>query len=214
MDRSQPEPWLATRRGRKLGWGSMSLRHALLGVLHDGPASGYDLLRVFRLSLGNTWPATQSQVYTELSKLAEAGLIDVSAAGPRGRKEYSLAEAGRLELRRWLLETEPERHPRSEALLRVFVLGALSRDEAREYLRWLGERAASDVVMLKHLEGSVTWDDDGLAVHGRLVMEYGKRLWAMTEEWAEWAVKEIGAGEDGVGSEAGAEVEPETGSES
>lgn len=180
----------------------MSLRHALLGVLHDGPASGYDLLRVFRLSLGNSWPATQSQVYTELSRLAAAGLLDVSAEGARGRKEYSLNEAGRLELRRWLLETKPERHPRSEALLRVFILGALTRAEAREYVAWLGQSAADEGVMLRHLESSVTWDDDEIAVHGRLVMEYGKRLWAMTEEWAEWAVKEIGAEEAGEGSES------------
>lgn len=171
----------------------MSLRHALLGLLHDGPASGYDLLRVFKLSLGNTWPATQSQIYTELTRLADAGLLDVSAQGPRGRKEYSLNEAGRLELRRWLLETQPERHPRSEALLRVFLIGALTRQEAEGYLTWLGDRAAADVGSLKALEASINWDEDDLSVYGRLVMEYGKRLWAMTEEWAQWAAAEVEA---------------------
>src|SRR5580698_1967406 len=98
----------------------MSLRYALLGLLREGPASGYDLLRIFRLSLNNTWPATQSQVYTELTKLAEAGLLSVTAQGARGRKEYALTDAGLAELRHWLLETEPDLHPRSEGLLRVF----------------------------------------------------------------------------------------------
>ena len=50
----------------------MSLRYALLGLLREGPASGYDLMQIFKLSLANTWPATQSQVYTELGKIGRA----------------------------------------------------------------------------------------------------------------------------------------------
>ena len=44
----------------------MSLRHALLGLLAEHPASGYDLLKQFEGSLAFVWPATQSQLYTEL----------------------------------------------------------------------------------------------------------------------------------------------------
>jgi len=49
----------------------MSLRHALLGLLADGPASGYDLMKVFDRSLAFVWPATQSQLYGELNRLAD-----------------------------------------------------------------------------------------------------------------------------------------------
>ena len=45
--------------------------------------------------MANVWPATQSQLYGELNKLADAGLIEVSDIGPRGRKEYRITEAGR-----------------------------------------------------------------------------------------------------------------------
>ena len=78
----------------------MSLRHAVLGLLAHGPASGYDLLGTFQGSLANVWPATQSQLYGELNRLADAGLITVAAEGPRGRKEYALTEAGMAELKR------------------------------------------------------------------------------------------------------------------
>jgi PadR family transcriptional regulator, regulatory protein AphA len=176
-----------TCRDWKVNWGGMSLRHALLGLLREGPASGYDLLRIFRLSLHTTWPATQSQVYTELTKLADAGLLSASAQGPRGRKEYTLTDAGLAELRRWLLQTKPDEYPRSEALLRVFLLGALSRDEATNYLDWLADRAAADAAALKELEDSIDWDDQDLSFYGYLVLDFGKRLRAMTEEWARWA---------------------------
>ena len=87
----------------------MSMQHAALGLLARAPASGYDLLKIFEASMANVWPATQSQLYGELNKLADAGLIEVSDIGPRGRKEYAITDAGRVELHRWL--TSPQDDP-------------------------------------------------------------------------------------------------------
>lgn len=173
--------------------GAMSLRHAVLGLLAERPASGYDLMKLFETSLSNVWPATQSQVYGELGKLATAGLLEVVAEGPRGRKEYAITEAGLNELRHWLVETEPERFRRSETLLRVFFLGVLTPVEAAAYLGLEATRAASGHASLKELEASVDWGDDDLSVYGRLALEYGLRMTAMQEEWATWAAGEIAA---------------------
>jgi DNA-binding PadR family transcriptional regulator len=172
----------------------MSLRHALLGLLREQPASGYDLMQIFKLSLSHTWPATQSQVYTELGRLTEAGLLSVSDEGPRGRKEYSVTDAGLAELRHWLLEVDPELHPRSESLLRIFLLGALSRDESGNYLDWLTEASGKEVAYLEAiLSTSADWPDTDLAEYSRLAAEYGRRLWVMTREWAAWASDEVAA---------------------
>ncbi|MGH3376277.1 MAG: PadR family transcriptional regulator [Actinoallomurus sp.] len=169
----------------------MSLRHALLGLLVDHPASGYDLLKLFDTSLANVWPATQSQIYAELNKLADTGLITVEAEGPRGRKQYALTDEGLAELRHWLTETEPQRNPRSEVLLRIFFLGVVDRDQARAYLsdlmRLFGEQAEA----LRDLERSLDWDNGDLAVYGRIAMEYGLRFNAMRLEWAEWAAEQL-----------------------
>src|SRR5205085_528765 len=104
---------------------SMSLRHAALGLLARAPASGYDLLKVFEASMANVWPATQSQLYGELNKLADAGLIAASDVGPRGRKEYAITAAGRAELQRWLTSPQDDPAFRSVRLLRVFLLDEL-----------------------------------------------------------------------------------------
>src|SRR5882757_10011914 len=139
----------------------MSLRHAVLGLLAERPASGYDLMKLFETSLANVWPATQSQVYGELGKLAAAGLLAVSAEGPRGRKEYAITDQGLAELRHWLTETEPERVRRSETLLRVFFLGILTPVEAQAYLDLEAARAGAGHAALKELEGSVDWAEEG-----------------------------------------------------
>ncbi|MEU9986081.1 PadR family transcriptional regulator [Streptomyces sp. NPDC048045] len=169
----------------------MSLKHALLGLLSERPASGYDLLKRFETSLANVWPATQSQIYTELTKLAGSGLITVAAEGPRGRKEYALAEEGMAELRHWLTETKPQRNTRSDLLLRVFFLGVLPPERARAYLTGLADMSEREYEQLKQLDAAIDWDDDNLSVHGRIALEYGLRFNAMRREWAEWAATRL-----------------------
>ncbi|MFG6193492.1 PadR family transcriptional regulator [Nonomuraea sp. JJY05] len=169
----------------------MSLRHAVLGLLSEEPASGYDLMKMFDISLSNVWPATQSQLYAELGKLAEAGLVDVSAEGPRGRKEYAITEAGLAELRHWITEVEPTRVLRSDMLLRVFFLAQVSPEQARGYLRHQAEHVRKHV---EHLEGIREFLDDredNLSVYGRISLEYGLRLGQAQQEWAEWAEGQI-----------------------
>jgi PadR family transcriptional regulator AphA len=173
--------------------GGMSLRHALLGLLVDRPASGYDLLKTFDTSLANVWSATQSQLYGELSKLADSGLITVSEQGPRGRKEYTLTDSGLAELRHWLTETEPQR-TRSDVLLRVFFLGVLAPDQARAYLDGQAARAAELHAELKAIDEAIDWDDGDLSVYGHIALEYGQRLAAMQQEWAEWARTQVKPG--------------------
>ncbi|TQK44321.1 DNA-binding PadR family transcriptional regulator [Streptomyces sp. SLBN-118] len=169
----------------------MSLRHALLGLLSEHPASGYDLLKLFDTSLAAVWPATQSQIYTELSKLADAGLIVAATEGPRGRKEYALTDPGLAELRRWLTETQPQRNTRSDILLRVFFLGVLTPGQARAYLMELIEMSAQGEEDLRRLAESSDWGGDNLAVYGRIALEYGLRFNAMRRDWAEWAAAQI-----------------------
>jgi PadR family transcriptional regulator, regulatory protein AphA len=170
---------------------AMSLSHVLLGLLVDRPASGYDLLKRFDISLANVWPARQSQIYSELGRLAEGGLIKVASEGPRGRKEYAITDAGLSELRRWLTETTPRPTRRNEMLMRVFFLGVLTRDQALAYLTGLGALAARNGEHLKALNESISWDQSGLAIYGRLALEWGQRYAAMQQEWAEWAVGQI-----------------------
>lgn len=169
----------------------MSLRHALLGLLVDRPASGYDLMKRFDLALARVWPAAQSQLYTELNALAADKLIQVTATGPRGRKVYALTDSGLTELRRWLVDSQPRRERRNDELLRVFFLGVLDHEQAVGYLRKLEADASTNSAELTALDASITWDDDTLSTYGRLAMEFGHRLHAMRRDWARWAIEQL-----------------------
>src|SRR6516165_6686385 len=76
----------------------MSLRDAVLAALLEGESSGYDLAKSFDASVANYWMATPQQLYRELDRLAEEGLIQarvVHQVRRPNKRMYSLTEAGR-----------------------------------------------------------------------------------------------------------------------
>ncbi len=162
----------------------MSLRFAALGLLADrGPASGYDLLKMFDISLGNVWQATQSQLYGELGKLTTEGLIEVAEEGARGRKVYEITATGRKALRHWMIEVDPAPARRDETMLRVFLLGTVEPDERRAFLRKCAEALKNRLTEIDALEASIDWDDDDLSHYGALVMDYGREFMRMRGNW-------------------------------
>lgn len=164
---------------------------AALGLLAQQPASGYDLLRLFEKSMANVWPATQSQLYGELNKLAESGLIEVADIGPRGRKEYRITGAGRAELRRWITSPQDDPPLRSPGLLRIFLLGEIPRNQAREHLEAMAEHADAEVERLTALRDSIESIEDDGTFYGLAALDFGLRANAMEADWARSVMRAI-----------------------
>lgn len=171
----------------------MSLRHALLGLLADRPGSGWDLLKRFEVSLDFVWPATQSQLYTELGRMTEAELIEVAAIGARNRKEYAITDAGRAELERWIVDVAPEHSRRSDALLRVFFLWTVDRQAAVAYLEREAETFRAFGEILQAVDDQTEWDDSDFDRCARLALENGIRVSAANRDWATWAAASFGS---------------------
>ena len=88
----------------------MSLRHALLAILAVEPMTGYDLTKHFDRSAAYVWHAPHSQIYPELRKLEDAGLVTAEsvARGDHGiKRTYSITDAGLTELIEWVEELDP-----------------------------------------------------------------------------------------------------------
>ena len=112
----------------------MSLPHAVLGLLAVAPGTGYDLTRRFEASLSHAWHASHSQIYPELARLQERGLVDEAGRGARGSRTWAITDQGRAELTRWLLEEQPNRSQRNETALRWFLLPLLPAHQRRTAL--------------------------------------------------------------------------------
>jgi DNA-binding PadR family transcriptional regulator len=168
----------------------MSLRYALLGALADCPRTGYALLKHFEQSLAHAWPASHSQIYPELARLLEGGLIEQAGTGARGSKTYAITEAGLEDVRRWLRETEPDRRVRSEAALRTFFLWLLEPEEAAAQLEH--ERAYWSGVLdeFDRIEEEPTGVDKKSRAF-RIALEGGIRTVEARLEWLDDALAEV-----------------------
>ena len=102
----------------------MSVRHALLALLSEGPKYGLQLRQEFEESTGEIWPLNVGQVYTTLQRLERDELIESDdreeEAGPQ--KSFHITEAGRKELDEWL-STPPDMTspPRDELVIKVLA---------------------------------------------------------------------------------------------
>jgi len=101
----------------------MSVRHALLALLTEGPKYGLQLRHQFEERTGEVWPLNVGQVYTTLQRLERDGLVESDGeddAGPQ--KSFRITRAGATELSNWL-RTPPDLSspPRDELVIKVLV---------------------------------------------------------------------------------------------
>jgi DNA-binding PadR family transcriptional regulator len=172
----------------------VSLRYGLLNLLSGEPLSGYDLSQFFMNSMGNVWPAQHSQIYPELGKLVADGLIEQTGAGPRGRKVYKTTPEGIGALREWMRDTEPDYGVRCEAMLRIFCVWVLPKEEA---LAHLARDRAEYVRHLQYIETAIAnldWSASEKNRASRLTIEFGRRFYDTLIEWADWAAAQVEAG--------------------
>jgi DNA-binding PadR family transcriptional regulator len=101
----------------------VSVRHALLALLSEGPKYGLRLREEFEARTGEVWPLNVGQVYTTLQRLERDGLVASDGASQDGpQKGYRITPAGEQELAGWL-RTPPDLSspPRDELVIKVLV---------------------------------------------------------------------------------------------
>lgn len=152
--------------------------YALLGLLTFGDElTGYELKQRADSTLRFYWVSpAMSQVYTELARLSELGLVS-SKQDPGGPTRYQITPAGRTDLERWLAREPVEfpalKHPVALRLL----LGHLMEPAAVEamlesYLVALAQRRGELEVVRDGLQSSVGQPEDPFRFP-RLVADWG-----------------------------------------
>ena len=101
----------------------MSIRHALLALLSEGPKYGLQLREEFQARTGDVWPLNVGQVYTTLQRLERDGLVESDGTGEEGpQKGFQITAAGEQELAGWL-RTPPDLSspPRDELVIKILI---------------------------------------------------------------------------------------------
>jgi len=114
----------------------MSIRHALLALLAEGPKYGLQLREEFESRTGEVWPLNVGQVYTTLQRLERDGLVESDGEAEGPQKSFHLTEGGAGELAEWL-RTPPDLSapPRDELLIKVLVATRLPGVDVHEVIQ-------------------------------------------------------------------------------
>ena len=115
----------------------MSIRHALLALLSEGPKYGLQLRQEFEARTGEVWPLNVGQVYTTLQRLERDGLVESDGTGEDGpQKGFRITPEGEAELSAWL-RTPPDLSspPRDELVIKVLVAARLPGVDAHEVIQ-------------------------------------------------------------------------------
>ncbi len=115
----------------------MSIRHALLALLSEGPKYGLQLRQEFESRTGEIWPLNVGQVYTTLQRLERDGLVESDDPADEGpQKGFHITPDGEAELAGWL-RTPPDfsSPPRDELVIKVLVALGLPGVDVHEVVQ-------------------------------------------------------------------------------
>ena len=150
-----------------VGGSTTTLGYAILGLLSREELSGYDLSSRMRARVGFFWEARHSQIYPELARLEERGLVThhvVEQVDRPDKKVYEVTALGLDALKEWATQPPAPRAARDELVLKAYSLWlaepgkavALFRDQERlheerllEYERiksWMEKEGGKDVL--------------------------------------------------------------------
>ena len=115
----------------------MSLRDAVLAALLEGESSGYDLAKGFDASVANFWMATPQQLYRELDRLADQGLVQARVVQQERRpnkRVFSLTDAGRAAIQHFTASAPKPCVIRDELMIKVQAADAGDAQAVREFI--------------------------------------------------------------------------------
>jgi DNA-binding PadR family transcriptional regulator len=132
-----------------------STAYVILGILHLSPHSGYDIKQLADLSTRHFWATSYGQIYPELKRLTESGLIksEDASKGTRQRTLYHLTAKGKQTLHAWVADPAIRTlEVRDEMLLKLFFADAMSKKETVALLQAMRRRHQQVVATLQEHE--------------------------------------------------------------
>ena len=143
----------------------MSVPHALLALLRQGPKYGLRLQSEFESRTGDVWPLNVGQVYTTLQRLERDGLVEATGEGERSRKRYRITSAGERELSQWL-GNPPDLvpPPRDELVIKVLVALQVPGIDVHELLQVHRRRVIETMQRYTQVKAAAGEDDVPLAL--------------------------------------------------
>ncbi|CRK49880.1 PadR family transcriptional regulator [Rhodococcus sp. RD6.2] len=179
----------------------MALQDAILAALTTGEYSGYDLAKSFDVTVANFWTATPQQLYRELDKMQEAGLIvarTVEQEKRPNKRMYTLTEAGRTALRDFASRSPKPTAIRDELLVQVEAMDTETAPAVRANVQRMLEASEAKLERYEKrreylLAGRTenAFLADGVSIGSYLTLTRGIAFEAENVRWCEFVLAAV-----------------------
>ena len=151
----------------------MSIRHFILGLLTRQPMSGYDIKRFLKSLSWLIDSPSFGSLYPALHALLEDGSVTVEVVlrhDKPSRKIYSITEAGRQVLQKWIDRPVDPAASLKAFVMRLILASNLSHDGLVAHLQKRRAQVAAHQLALEETSKAM---DEGMDLGERLVLDYG-----------------------------------------
>lgn len=161
-----------------------STAYVILGMVSREPRSGYEIKAVVDNTTRFFWAASYGQIYPELKRLSEAGLVEGIDAprGERKRTVYAITAKGMTALKEWLRKTPEASELREEGMLKLFFAGVLPPQDAVATLRAMRAQRVELAERLRGMESQASEKEDPYPL---IVLEAGIEFNEWFADWCE-----------------------------
>ena len=176
--------------------------YVILGMLRLGRRTGYEIKSLVDVSTRFFWAASYGQIYPELARLEQAGLVrsEPDTSDGRGRRAYELTETGQAALHDWLISPEPlHLELRHEGALKLFFSDTLAGDEQLEPLRQMRQEHQQVLEQLQAIADAKE-PEDGEPRAPKLCLEWGIAFQEFMIDWCSRMERRLAAEPAGTGA--------------
>jgi PadR family transcriptional regulator, regulatory protein AphA len=169
--------------------------YALLGLLAQGPKTGYEIKQVVERTISHFWKESYGHIYPTLNSLIAEGRVVREGGGQSGaRQRYRITAVGQEALAAWLAAPVEPEGVRNELALKLYF-GSLTTPAVskahlvahREHHQRLLGRFAEDKPEIEQQAAS----GDHEAIHQLITLSLGMHISAARIAWCDEALELI-----------------------
>lgn len=166
-------------------------KYLILGLLSEESLSGYEIKKIVDVRFSFFWSESFGQIYPQLKKLNEEGLIEEmdlkETENNKASKKYSITDSGIQELKQWLEEPVEKEVVRYEILLKMYFSNIISPDIMLAHIREFQISHRQQQKLFEKFQFQLEQYKDVHENHEDILMvlSFGQKVWEAYDSWCE-----------------------------
>lgn len=176
-------------------------RYVILGLLLEEDLSGYEIKKIIDIRMSFFWQESYGQIYPEISRMKEEGLIDYldtadsaeQALAKREKTKYKITAKGREELHQWMQAENEKDTTRSEFLLKMYFSTDQNLSDMKKHILRFMEQSEQKLQLFQMFDSELKKIADMHNNHRQIlyVLDLGIRQAKLYVDWSREMLEHI-----------------------